>query len=162
MNWSYWFSYKDGELFWSINISKTRIQAGIVAGNFDGSGYRQVQLQGKKYMVHRIIWELNNGAIPENMTIDHINQNKSDNRIENLRLASHAENCRNRGLRKDSTTGYKGVSWNKKAQKYSAQVGIDNKQKHLGYFDTAEEAFVVYQKASQELHGEFNVLHRKS
>jgi hypothetical protein len=158
MNWEEWFEYRKGELYWKKVVQHSRIKVGTIAGNYDSSGYRQVQFKGKKYMVHRIIWEMLKNKIPDNYTIDHINLNKSDNHIENLRLATHAENCRNRKLRSDSTSQFKGVSWNKKANKYQSSITLDGTQNHLGYFNTPEEASQAYQKAAKKLHGEFTCI----
>lgn len=87
--------------------------------------------------------------------VDHINGDTLDNRRSNLRLASHAENQRNRGKCADNSSGYKGVSWQEHAQRWKAKITVDGKQRHLGYFDSAEDAARAYDRAARELHGEF-------
>ena len=96
----------------------------------------------KKYAAHRIAWLIYYGEWPKNET-DHINQDPTDNRIENLRDVTHAENNKNRTLQNNSTTGYSGVSFYKRDGKYRAEISINNITKHLGYYDTAEEAAAV-------------------
>ena len=96
----------------------------------------------KKYAAHRIAWLIYYGEWPKN-EIDHINQDPTDNRIENLRDVTHAENNKNRTLQNNSTTGYSGVSFYKRDGKYRAEISINNITKHLGYYDTAEEAAAV-------------------
>ena len=92
---------------------------------------------GKKYCTHRIVWLIYYGEWPKN-EIDHINQDPTDNRIENLRDVTHAENHKNKTLQKNNTTGYLGVS--KHHGKYRAEICSNNIKKYLGYYDTAEEA----------------------
>jgi hypothetical protein len=101
----------------------------------------------KKYAAHRIAWLIYYGEWPKN-EIDHINQDPTDNRIENLRDVTHAENNKNRTLQNNSTTGYSGVSFYKRDGRYRAEISINNITKHLGYYDTVEEAAAVRAVAS--------------
>jgi hypothetical protein len=87
------------------NVSK-----GDVAGGMGNSGYYQVRVSGRLTLVHRVIWELLNGEIPDGMFIDHIDQNKLNNDIQNLRLVTKASNNRNQKLRVDSSSGVVGVN----------------------------------------------------
>ena len=105
------------------------------------------RLFNKTYSAHRIAWLIYYGEWPKNQ-IDHINQDPTDNRIENLRDVTHAENNKNRTLQNNSTTGYSGVSFYKRDGKYRAEISINNITKHLGYYDTAEEAAAVRAVAS--------------
>jgi len=93
----------------------------------------------KNYFTHRIAWLIYYGEWPKNQ-IDHINQDPTDNRIENLRNVTEAENHKNRTLYNNNTTGYSGVSFNKQRGKYRAEICSNNIKKYLGYYDTAEEA----------------------
>ena len=104
---------------------------------------------GKKYCTHRIVWLIYYGEWPKNQ-IDHINQDPTDNRIENLRDVTHVENNRNRTLQNNSTTGYIGVSYctSRLTTKYRADISINNVNKYLGFYDTAEEAAAVRAVAS--------------
>jgi hypothetical protein len=155
LDWNEWFYYRDGQLYWKKVNVRSPAKVDSVAGFYDSNGYRQVQLNDKKYRVHRIIYELLKGPIPESLFIDHVNGRKDDNRIENLRLATHAENLRNRGATKNSKTGVKGVSWRKDTQKYQAKIKVNGVKKHLGYYNTLEEAAAAYNTAAKKLHGEF-------
>lgn len=92
---------------------------------------------------------------PAGMQVDHINGNKLDNRRENLRLASNAENCRAARERKVYTNPYRGVSWKAANRKWQAAVCSDGKRKYLGLFDTPEEARDARNRAAKLVHGEF-------
>ena len=96
---------------------------------------------------------MHKGYLPK--TIDHINGDKLDNRIENLRAATVGQNQHNRKTNANNTSGYKGVSWNKGCNKWLSQIKLEGKRIHLGYFDNLEEAAEVVRKAREELHGDF-------
>jgi hypothetical protein len=110
-------------------------------------------LQDGKYTtlrLHRFIMDC-----PAGLFVDHINGDTLDNRRENLRICSHAENMRNRFPNKITSSGYKGVSWYKHRKKWRSQIRANNKKIHLGYYITPEEAYQAYCKAAQKYHGEF-------
>lgn len=90
-----------------------------------------------------------------NEEVDHIDLNPLNNRRSNLRLTSHQQNSANRRKPISNTSGFKGVCWDKQTNKWQAKIGVNNKQKYLGRFDTPEEAYAAYCKAAEELHGEF-------
>lgn len=94
------------------------------------------------------------GVEPEGQ-IDHINGNPSDNRIGNLRLASNAENCRNRGVRSDNKAGFKGVHFRPEINRWRAEITVSGKKKRLGHFKSAQEAHRAYRDASAKYHSEF-------
>jgi hypothetical protein len=96
------------------------------------------------------------GEIPKNQ-IDHVNGDKSDNRIENLRQATPTQNSCNVGKRARNKSGFKGVSYEPKSKKnpFIAQIQVGGKKVYLGCFQTAEVAHGAYVKASAELHGTF-------
>ena len=85
----------------------------------------------------------------------HINGLKDDNRIENLREATNAENMRNRGKQTNNTSGLKGISFHKRDKKFYAVCRVNGKLHFLGYYPTAEEAHAVYVAFATEHHGEF-------
>lgn len=87
--------------------------------------------------------------------VDHINGDGLDNRRENLRVCTHAENTRNKRMLSANTTGLKGVSWHKKDKKFRAQIGFDGQKVHLGNFDDPHLAHEMYCLAADMLHGEF-------
>ena len=126
--------------------------AGTIAG-CGSEGYRKVRLNGKRYMLHRIIYEMANGPIPEGILIDHINTNSLDNRLCNLRLATNAENCMNRGANKNNTTGFKGV--HKRDSGFRAVINVGGKPINLGTHSTPELAAEAYAAASKIHHREF-------
>lgn len=105
----------------------------------------------KKEMLHRAIMKAKKGE-----QVDHINGNTLDNRKENLRICTHAENIRNRNQRKNSNTKYKGVF--KSGKKWGASIGYENERYYLGVFKTQEEAAIAYNKAALKYHGEFALL----
>jgi hypothetical protein len=90
--------------------------------------------------------------------LDHWNQNKDDNRFENFRPATHAQNLQNCGPRAHNTSGFKGVSWLRNAGKWSATIRVDGKKIHLGLFDDPVYAAVAYARAAFKYHGEFAAL----
>jgi len=87
--------------------------------------------------------------------VDHKDINLNNNLLENLREATRNDNVRNTKIHKNNKSGYKGVCWDKQRRKWHAQIGINNKRISLGFFDTPEEAKVVYDKATEELYGKF-------
>lgn len=106
-------------------------------------------------MAHRLVWIYHYGLIPDGMYVDHINQNRTDDRIENLRLATHGQNLRNIS-RKANRLGVTGVSKDKSIRRYQARIALDGERINLGMFDTAEEAHQAYVEASIRLHGDFS------
>jgi hypothetical protein len=110
-----------------------------------GSGLKRVVVR-----MHREILQA-----PKGFEVDHINGNKFDNRRCNLRLATHNQNQQNCVAYKNNTSGFKGVTWNKRDQKWCAQIRINSKRKHIGYFDDPIEAAKAYDKAAKELHDKF-------
>jgi hypothetical protein len=147
------FEYRDGNLYWR---KQPRPNYPIDITEFAGcfhNGYLQVGVKGKRYKAHRLIFLIHHGFLPEH--IDHIDRNSLNNKIENLRIATKAENGWNRGKNKNNSSGYKGVHWNKFAGKWQAQIMINNKKKHLGYFVCLEEAYKTYCTIANKYHGEF-------
>lgn len=106
--------------------------------------------QGRNVMLHRLIM----GVGPRQI-VDHINHDSLDNRRSNLRLATNQQNSFNSRLSKRNTSGYKGVAWKARDQKWRARIRNGIKEIHIGTFDTAEEAAHAYDRAARELHGEF-------
>ena len=130
------------------------VTVGKEAGSINGRGYRQIVINGKTYKAHRLAFLYHTGGFPPN-EIDHVNRIKEDNRWLNLREATRSQNMSNIVKPRNNTNEFKGISWHKGVTKWIAQIQLNGKKKHLGCFDTPEEAHVAYCKASDELHGEF-------
>lgn len=127
-----------------------RMAAGDRCGSQKGNGHLQVEVNGKNYLVHRLVWLLVTGAWP-NEHIDHRNGNKADNRWLNLRCLSQAINVQNqRRARSDNQCGLLGVATVR--GRYRASIGIDGKQEPLGTFTCPEEAHTAYLVAKRQLH----------
>lgn len=154
------YDEQTGEFTWKV--SSTRVNAGDKAGTVDARGYVRIRIGSRKYAAHRLAWLMATGRDPGEKTIDHINGNKGDNRIVNLRLATNAENMRNRGAHKTKRDLPKGVFWNKAKARFHAAIRVDGKLNHLGYFDTEDKAQDAYAKAAKTMHGEFMNLGRKA
>lgn len=151
-----YFEYKDGALYWKVKASQ-RVHVGSRAGYITGTkGYRQIHLKGVVCQEHRAIWIMLRGEIPDGMTVDHRNRNTSDNRIENLRLATANEQSYNRKLSSTNSSGIKGVSWNKQRNKWIGFVTVNGKQKCVGLFADIAEAEKAVTIAREKLHGSFS------
>lgn len=149
------FDYKDGQLIYKINTAKC-IKIGDIAGSIcKTNGYRVIRINKILYKAHRLIWIYFNGDIDTALQIDHINHIRSDNRIENLRLATRSQNGSNTTKQKNNTSGYKGVSWSKQYKKWVAQIMKNKKLIYLGLFATPELAHAAYIAAAEKLHKEF-------
>jgi hypothetical protein len=143
-----------GVVTWKKNRSRTA-KKGSPAGCISSCGYMQIMINRKKYMLHRIAWIMGTGSDPIDFEIDHVNGDKTDNRLSNLRKASRAENTWNQAKPKSNTSGYKGVSWNKKCEKWVAYIGVEWRRIHLGCFETKEAAHAAYSRAADQHHGAF-------
>lgn len=149
------FNYhEEGYLVWKNKNHSSR-QRKASLGAVNQNGYIQTRIWGKSFKIHRLIWTYFNGDPGTLVEIDHINGDKHDNRIENLRLSTRAGNTRNVSLRKNNKSGIKGVSWYKATKKWKAQIQHNNKKIGLGYFQDPEEAKIVVMKAREKLHAEF-------
>ncbi len=139
--------------------------AGRLAGTI-AHGYRIINLNGKLYRAHRLIFLIEHGYIPD--CIDHINGDKDDNRISNLREVTESQNMMNRPVQKNNKTGLKGVSLHSGGL-WRARIVVNRKEYSLGLFKTKELAHAAYCKAATHYHGEFKNIkkewetrHRKS
>lgn len=112
-------------------------------------GYGIVRFKGQLYKAHRIIWVLVTGADPGNMEIDHIDRNTRNNAWHNLRLATSEQQALNRKVRRDSTTGLRGVINTGKG--YQAKIQRKGIRAHLGTFASAEAASFAYREAASNL-----------
>lgn len=109
---------------------------------------------GQGYTEHRLAWLYVTGSWPESQ-IDHINCNRAENRFSNLREATNSENMQNSGARKNNTSGFKGVAWDKRNKKFIASIGVGGKLLYLGRFFDPRVAAQAYCAAAEKFHGEF-------
>lgn len=163
------FEYKEGNLYWRERSEKwfrpsrsmpakdvCREWNKKFAGNIAGAkmavgGYRQVTIFNRHYLAHRLIWMMHFGQWPR-YTIDHINGDGSDSRIENLRDVSHKDNGRNQKAPKTNKSGQAGVTWYKPSGKWRARIMVDHKEVALGYFEDFEAAAAA-RKSAERFYG---------
>lgn len=124
--------------------------------NFKNGQYWQVRINYRLYLVHRVVYFLAHGVDPNEMLIDHADGNGLNNNPLNLRLATYSQNLQNQRLRSDSTSGFKGASWNSSTRKWQAYINKRGIRYQLGNFPSPEEAHAAYARAAAELHGEFH------
>ena len=132
-------------------VSRGGVRAGTQAGYDSGRGYIIIRVLGRNYYAHRIAFLLMTGQWPE-YQIDHINGNRSDNRFCNLRPATPAENRQNSEKREVASSGYIGVHYSNRSNRWIAKIQVRGKVTHLGTFVTEEEAAEAYIKAKKQLH----------
>jgi hypothetical protein len=150
----FYYSVVEGALYWRAG-GQGRRAAHIPAGVQNSvKGYIRITVDYKAYPRHRLVWAYFYGD-PGAMLVDHINGNRSDDRIENLRLASESDNRRNSKFYRTNTSGYKGVTLEKSVNKWKAYIYINNRRHHLGLFPTPEEAHAAYCAAAAQHFGEF-------
>lgn len=133
----------------SINYMHTGKEK-IMIGSKDDWGYKQVCLskdgKTKTYKIHHLVWDIF-GDNPRNgitLQVDHIDNNKENNCIENLQLLNCRENTSKRSLQKEKTSKYTGVCFNKQSNNWKAYIRINSKAKHIGHFTSQEEANQAY------------------
>jgi hypothetical protein len=147
----FFYEEETGKLFWKIKPSGP-VNKGDEAGRITSNGYRQIRIFNSAYVAHRIVWLYINGNWPKNY-IDHINGDRLDNRISNLREVTKQENNQNLlKAQKNNKSNFLGVSWNPKGKKWRAQICVDNKKIYLGLHETPELAHAAYLDAKRKLH----------
>lgn len=142
--------HEDGYLIWKINSAKAKV--GNRAGGLDGKRY-YIRIKRRNYLASRLIFFYHTGEWPKN--VDHKNHITTDDRFSNLRAATSAENNRNTSSRKNSSSQFLGVYWNKTLQKWHAQIRISKKLKHLGYFIEENKAALAYNREAVRYYKEF-------
>ena len=139
-----------GLFFWKK--AKSKIRVGNQAGSLHWRGYVAVYVSGHSYLAHRLAWFYVHGEWPTH-GIDHINGNRADNRLVNLRDVTQKENMQNRRLpKKNRVEGMLGTHWNPRIKKWHATLCVDGKNKHLGLFATTEQAHEVYLQEKRKQH----------
>jgi len=146
------FDYQDGNLIRKIGRAG---EVGQVAGCFHkGTGYIHVKIKDKAYKAHRLVFLYHHGYMPE--CVDHIDGDKTNNKIENLRAATKEENCRNQKVRSTNKSGYKGVKWVEHCKKWQVEVCKNYKQLRFGMYEDLELAGLVAIEATELIHGRFS------
>lgn len=154
------FDYDAGLLIWRdrpFTAFKNSMAAGRFKSSFAGrpagsirkDGYRVLSYKDRDYLVHRVVWLFFHGYVPK--VLDHINHDRSDNRIENLREVTYSQNCRNSILPSHNTSGASGVYWKKSDKCWCAQITDGQKTKYLGRFDSFEKAVAARILANKEM-----------
>lgn len=138
-----------GLFTWIVNRKKVR--PGDLAGKTDSEGYRVIGINRRSYKAHRLAWLVTHGHWPSG-EIDHINGNRSDNRIENLRDVDRARNAQNqtRLVKPGTASGLLGVTWHKPKNCWRASIRINGRSTFIGYFKTAEAGHAAYLEAKKQ------------
>ncbi len=131
--------------------TRGRAAAGSVAGCVNHSGYCMIRVDGYAYYAHRLAWLYTYGEFPDGL-IDHINRDKTDNRLSNLRVCSNMENGQNAKISSANKSGTTGVFFNASRQKWMAQIMVARKNVHLGFYESIEDAIRVRKEAEARLH----------
>jgi hypothetical protein len=143
------FKYENGQLYWLGN--RQGAPKNTPVGSISSGGYLSCMLDGKHYLLHRLIYLYNHGYMPEN--VDHINGDRKDNRVENLRAVSKSGNQQNmRVAYSTNKANLLGAFYSKQTKKWFSRICVSNKRLWLGTFKTPEEAHHAYIKAKRELH----------
>jgi len=146
------YNSKIGKFIRRIPINQFKV--GGIAGSINNKGYIKIKVCGKNVAASHLAWLYAYGGWPSKQ-IDHINGDKADNRICNLREATNLENCRNRGNLKSNISGYKGVGFRTRAGMYEVRASFGGKRVYLGSFKTVEEGAAAYSKFASANYGEF-------
>jgi hypothetical protein len=149
---NYLFEYKNGYLYWK-NPNSKRVKPGQKVGSKNGDGYWHTTINGNYKLNHRLIFMMHHGYLPK--IIDHIDNNPSNNLIENLRPASHSQNCHNSNISKTNKSGIKGIYWHKQSNKWKAQFKLNGKKIYFGTYYDIDYAKFVIEAMRYKYHKEF-------
>jgi hypothetical protein len=147
------FDLRDGRIYWKINTNKSKNFVGKEAGCRTSNSYGSVNLDGVQYCIHKVIFCMVHGTMPDQ--VDHIDGNRQNHRIENLRPASNAENGMNKPAQSNNKTGIKNVCWNSTHRKWAVQVQAYGRRVFSKLFDSLELAELAAEEARNKYHGEF-------
>lgn len=137
-----------GEFSWLETGKGRHTEVGAVSGN----GYRQVTVAGRKYQAHRLAYLYMFGEWPAG-DVDHINGDRLDNRIANLRAATRSENMQNQHvLQRRNTSGHLGVRWNERSLRWNAKIGLNGQSHYIGSFTDLADAISARKSAEMVMH----------
>jgi hypothetical protein len=146
------YNLDTGVFTWKVNKAK-RIKIGDIAG-WLSDGYKKIEINDKQYTAHRLAWLYVNGEMPKDL-IDHIDNDRSNNKISNLRESTHQTNSENYKTPKTNKSGVKNVSWYKSLNKWVVSISVRKTKKTIGYFDDLEFAELVAIETRNKYRGEF-------
>lgn len=135
----------------AMNIWNTKYSGKKCVGSKKYNGYIYFTFFNKSLSAHRLAWFIHNGDIDLNLEIDHINGVRDDNRIENLRIATPSNNQHNKRIQKNNSSGYKNVHWNKQCGKWQVIINVNKKGKHIGLYESIDDAADAAKNARYEL-----------
>lgn len=147
------FSYDEASGLFTRNVKRGRFRAGTVIGTINSDGYRVISIDGKQYHAGRLAFLYMTGGMP--IEVDHADLVPSNDRWGNLREATRSQNNGNTRKRVTNNSGFKGVHFEARKQKYKAQIYEDGKHRHLGYFDSPVAAHDAYCEAAHRVFGAF-------
>ena len=147
------FNYDPATGVFTRKVSAGGVRAGTIAGCKNADGYLVIRVDGALYYAHRLAWVYVHGTAP--VHIDHVDTDKSNNRISNLREATPLQNNWNVGRNRRNTSGYKGVSFHRQSGKWVARIKLSGKYASLGLFSTPQEAHAAYIDAAYQRRGNF-------
>ena len=148
------FDYKNGNLYWKKLTSKfSNGKINDKAGYIHHTGYQIIGINNKYYSVHRLIFLYYYGYLPKE--IDHIDGNRGNNHIGNLREVTRSQNLMNSKSHKNSSSQYKGVTWHKRDKKWQVTIRINGKNKYLESFDNEIDAALTYNTKAIKLYGDY-------
>ena len=146
----------DTGIFTWIKKPSKKIKVGQQAGKMHSKGYIQITFRGFLYLAHRLAYYMYHGVDPLENLVDHKDNPKTNNKIDNLRLANNFQNQRHRvNLPSNNNSGVIGVCWDKNAKKWRAQIVVNKVQKHLGFFINKEDAIKARREAEIKYFGDF-------
>lgn len=149
-----YYSPETGTFVWAK--SRPGCRKGDACGYMSVHGYHEIGIRGRRWRANRLAWLYMTGEMPpDNIDVDHINLNKTDDRWSNLRLATRSQNMANTRLDRRNTSGASGVTWDKARQKWRAQLRVNGRKTNLGRFDSRDEAIAKVETAARAQWGEF-------
>ena len=148
------YNKETGELIWKVSTN-SNVKIGDIAGSIDhrDRGYTDISIDGKRYKSHRLIWIWHFGNFDG--MLDHIDTNRRNNKIENLRIATASQNNYNTNISKSNKSGIKGVYWEKFSQKWRVKIEANGKVYYFGRYSDLAKATQVMIESRKVLHGEF-------